>query len=203
MASEQSGKLSGTFWAGIWDENPVFRLLLGMCPTLAVTAALKPALTMGYSVIFVLLCSNIVVSLMRKAVKPHVRILMFALTIATFVTIVDLFLKAYQPEMSDTLGPYIPLIIVNCIIMCRAESCASKNNLIVSITDALGMGVGFTLALAILASVREILANGTIYGVAVTPDSFVPWSVMSMPAGAFLALGGLLGVVNLISRKHS
>ncbi len=136
-------QLSDTLLAGIWRENPVLRLLLGMCPTLAVTAAVKPALTMGCSVIFVLICSNIVVSLMRNLLKPHLRILMFTLTIATFVTIADLFLKAYMPAMSESLGPYIPLIIVNCLIICRAEACASKNGLVVSIVDGVGMGLPF------------------------------------------------------------
>ncbi len=197
------GLYKQTLLAGLWRENPVFRLLLGMCPTLAVTAAVKPALTMGLSVIFVLLCSNIVVSVMRNFLKPHLRILMFTLTIATFVTIADLFLKAFQPEMSETLGPYVPLIIVNCIIICRAEACASKNNLIVSIIDALGMGVGFTLTLCVLAGIRELLSTGKIFEVPVMPDAFVPWAAMSMPVGAFITLGLLLGLVNIISKKKS
>jgi electron transport complex protein RnfE len=181
----------------------VFRLLLGMCPTLAVTAAVKPALTMGLSVIFVLLCSNIVVSLMRNLLKPHLRILVFTLTIATFVTIADLFLKAFVPRMSETLGPYVPLIIVNCIIICRAEACASKNRLVVSIIDALGMGVGFTLALCVLAGIRELLSTGMIFEAKVMPDWFVPWAAMRMPVGAFITLGLLLGLVNVLSRKKT
>ena len=200
-AKATAGLYKETLLAGLWRENPVFRLLLGMCPTLAVTAAVKPALTMGLSVIFVLLCSNIVVSLMRNFLKPHLRILMFTLTIATFVTIADLFLKAFQPEMSETLGPYVPLIIVNCIIICRAEACASKNGLVVSVIDALGMGVGFTLTLCVLASVRELLSTGKIFEVQLMPDAFVPWVAMSMPVGAFITLGLLLGLVNTISKK--
>lgn len=197
-----------TLLAGLWRENPVFRLLLGMCPTLAVTAAVKPALTMGCCVIFVLVCSNIVVSLMRKLLKPHLRILMFTLTISTFVTIADLFLKAFVPRMSETLGPYVPLIIVNCIIICRAEACASKNGLVVSIIDAVGMGIGFTLTLCVLAGVREILATGAIFEIQIlklqSQDGFfVPWAAMSMPVGAFLTLGLLLGLVNLVSRKKA
>jgi electron transport complex protein RnfE len=195
--------LGQTFIAGLWRENPVFRLLLGMCPTLAVTAAVKPALTMGLSVIFVLVCSNIVVSLMRNLLKPHLRILMFTLTIATFVTIADLFLKAFQPEMSETLGPYVPLIIVNCIIICRAEACASKNGLVVSIVDAVGMGVGFTITLCVLAGIRELLSTGMIFEAHVMPDWFVPWAAMRMPVGAFLTLGLLLGLVNILSRKKA
>jgi len=196
-------KVSGfqTFAAGLWKENPVLRLLLGMCPVLAVTAAVKPALTMGLSVIFVLVCSNIVVSLMRNLLKPHLRILMFTLTISTFVTIADLFLKAFAPEMSSTLGPYIPLIIVNCIIICRAEACASKNGMVISIIDALGMGLGFTVTLCVLAGIREVLATGMVFEVMVMPDRFVPWAAMGMPVGAFITLGLLLGAANIISKK--
>ena len=193
--------LGETFAAGLWKENPVLRLLLGMCPTLAVTAAVKPALTMGCSVIFVLICSNIVVSLMRNLLKPHLRILMFTLTIATFVTIADLFLKAYVPEMSAKLGPYIPLIIVNCIIICRAEACASKNALVVSIVDALGMGIGFTLILCVLAAIRELLATGMIFEAQVFPAGFVGWLAMGMPVGAFITLGLLLALANVVSKK--
>ena len=202
------GLYKDTLLAGLWRENPVFRLLLGMCPTLAVTAAVKPALTMGCCVIFVLVCSNIVVSLMRNLLKPHLRILMFTLTIATFVTIADLFLKAFQPQMSDALGPYVPLIIVNCIIICRAEACASKNPLVVSIIDALGMGAGFTLTLCVLAGIRELLATGAIFEVQILALAkeggwFVQWAAMSMPVGAFITLGLLLGLVNLITGKKA
>ena len=193
--------LGRLFSAGLWKENPVFRLLLGMCPTLAVTAAMKPALTMGCCVIFVLVCSNLVVSLMRNLLKPHVRILMFTLTIATFVTIADLLLKAFQPEMSAALGPYVPLIIVNCLIICRAEACASKNGLVISLVDALGMGLGFTVTLCVLAGIRELLSTGNLFETRVMPDAFVPWAAMSMPVGAFITLGLLLGLVNIISRK--
>lgn len=195
--------LGKTFMAGIWDENPVLRLLLGMCPTLAVTTAVKPSLTMGLSVIFVLLCSNIVVSLMRNLLKPHLRILMFTLSISTFVTIADLFLKAYIPEMSAELGPYLPLIIVNCLIICRAEACASKNGLVVSITDALGMGVGFTLVLCVLGGIRELLATGAVFEIPVMWDSFQPWQSMRMPVGAYITLGLMLGAVNLIAYRKA
>lgn len=203
-----TGIYKDTFLAGLWRENPVLRLLLGMCPTLAVTAAVKPAFTMGCCVIFVLICSNIVVSLMRNLLKPHLRIMMFTLTIATFVTIADLFLKAFQPEMSDALGPYVPLIIVNCIIICRAEACASKNGLVVSIIDAIGMGIGFTLALCVLASIREFLATGAISEIQILSlkDNggwFVPLASFGMPVGAFITLGLLLGLVNFITKKQS
>jgi len=204
----QSGTYKQTLFRGLWRENPVFRLLLGMCPTLAVTVAVKPALTMGLSVIFVLVCSNIVVSIIRKLLKPHLRILMFTVTIATFVTIADLFLKAFVPEMSERLGPYVPLIIVNCIIICRAEACASKNSLAVSIVDALGMGVGFTLTLCILAGVREILSTGAIFEIPILNIQsqggwFVPWAAMSMPVGAFITLGLMLGLVNAVTKRQT
>jgi electron transport complex protein RnfE len=189
--------------AGLWSENPVLRLLLGMCPTLAVTTAVKPALTMGLSVIFVLICSNIVVSLMRNLLKPHLRILMFTLAIATFVTIADLYLKAFQPEMSTALGPYIPLIIVNCIIICRAEACASKCGLFISIIDALAMGVGFTVVLCILGAIRELLATGMVFDIMIMPKTFVPWAAMRMPVGAFITLGLMLGLVNFATGKKA
>ncbi len=201
--SAQSGAYQKTMLAGLWRENPVLRLLLGMCPTLAVTAAVKPAFTMGMCVIFVLVCSNVMVSLMRNLLRPHLRILMFTLTIATFVTIADLFLKAFQPAMSAALGPYVPLIIVNCIIIARAEACASKNPVLMSIVDALSMGVGFTIALCVLAGIRELLGTGKIFEIQVMPSGFVPWAALSMPVGAFLTLGFLLGLVALITKKRS
>ncbi len=203
MSTSKTPALNQMFIAGLWRENPVFRLLLGMCPTLAVTAAVKPALTMGLSVIFVLICSNIVVSLMRHLLKPHLRILMFTLTIATFVTIADLFLKAFLPDMSAKLGPYIPLIIVNCIIICRAEACASKNGLVVSVIDAMGMGIGFTAILCVLAAIREILSTGAVWEIRVLPSWFVPWTAMSMPVGAFITLGLMLALVNATSKKNT
>jgi electron transport complex protein RnfE len=149
----------------------------------------------------VLVCSNIVVSLMRNLLKPHLRILMFTLTIATFVTIADLYLKAFQPDMSAALGPYIPLIIVNCIIIGRAEACASKNGVLVSIIDALGMGAGFTLALCLLATIRELLATGKLFEVPVMPSWFTPWAGMGMPVGAFVTLGLILAMVSVITNK--
>ena len=183
------------FVKNLWEENPVFRSLLGMCPILAVTAACKPALTMGLAATFVLLCSNIVVSLIRKGLTPHLRILMFTLTISVFVTIADLFLKAYVPDMSDVLGPFVPLIIVNCMIIARAESCASKKPVFIAVMDAFGTGFGFTIALLMLASVREILGNGTLFDFQVLPSWWVPWTIMKLPAGAFITLGFMLGFI--------
>ncbi len=190
------------FFRGLWEENPTFRMMLGMCPVLAVTAALRPALTMGLATLFVLVCSNLVVSLMRHLLLPHVRILMFTLTIATFVTIADLLLKAYVPDMSEALGPYVPLIIVNCIIIGRAEACSSQKGLVTSFFDALGMGLGFTASLSLIACIRELLADGAIFGITVlSPDWWTKWNVMKLPAGAFLTLGILLGLSNHFFRK--
>ena len=189
------------FLRGLWEENAIFRQLLGMCPVLAVTGALKPALTMGAATLFVLVCSNTVVSLIRKLLQGHLRILMFTLTISTFVTIADLLLKAFLPEMSERLGPYVPLIIVNCLIIGRAEACGSRKGTVTSFFDALGMGIGFTFGLCVLAAVRELLADGALWGIRVLPDAFVNWNVMKLPAGAFLTLGILLGLNNHFFKK--
>jgi electron transport complex protein RnfE len=187
---------------GLWEENAVFRQLLGMCPVLAVTAQLQPAVTMGAATTFVLVCSAVVVSSLRKLLVGHLRILMFTLTISTFVTIADLILQAYLPAMSAKLGPYVPLIIVNCLIIGRAEACGSRRGIVTSFFDALGMGLGFTFGLCVLASVREVLADGALWGVAVMPAGFVNWNVMKLPAGAFLTLGILLGISNHFFRQR-
>jgi len=199
----QTGEYREVVATGLWREMPVFRMLLGTCPTLAVTAAVKPALTMGLCVIFVLVCSNLMVSLMRKALRPHVRILLFTLTIATFVTIADLFLRAFQPRMSEVLGPYVPLIIVNCVIIWRAEARASNSGVLVSIVDGLAMGAGFTIALCILASIREILGTGHLFEIQVLPKAFPPWAAMGLPVGAFLTYGFVLGFINFLKRKRA
>lgn len=189
------------FIRGLWAENAIFRQLLGMCPTLAVTGQLQPALTMGAATTFVLVCSNLVVSLMRNLLQGHLRILMFTLTISTFVTIADLLLQAFLPSMSEKLGPYVPLIIVNCLIIGRAEACGSRKPMATSLGDALGMGIGFTAGLCALAAVREIMADGALWGIRVMPDAFTNWNVMKLPAGAFLTLGIMLGLSNHFFRK--
>ena len=152
------------FINGILPENPVYRQLLGMCPMLAVTGGMKPAMTMAGATAFVLIMANLLVCLIRNLLKPHLRILVFTLTIATFVTVADRFLAAYMYDMSKQLGPYIPLIIVNCLIISRCEICASKQKLPTALADGVGMSLGFALALASLASVREILGAGTWFG---------------------------------------
>ncbi|MCQ9208408.1 MAG: electron transport complex subunit RsxE [Omnitrophica bacterium] len=193
--------LWGDFLKGLWKQNPVFKFLLGMCPALAVTNSVINGLTMGLAVIFVLLCSNIVVSLVRKAIPHQVRIAVFVVFIATFVTVVDLFLKAQFPQLSKALGPYVPLIVVNCIILGRAEAFASKNPLPRSLFDGLGMGLGFTLALLLLGAIREILGMGSLLGVEILGENFERWVIMVSPAGAFLTLGILIGIFNLVSGR--
>ena len=189
------------FLQGILPENPVYRQLLGLCPTLAVTNGMKAAITMSAAVAFVLLCANVMTSLIRNLLKPHLRIVIFTLTIATFVTIADRFLAAYMYQMSKTLGPYIPLIIVNCIIICRCEVCASRQGVITAASDALGQSIGFALALSSIAAVREILGTGMFFGMRVLPVAWPDWVIMVLPPGAFLTFGLLLGAVNWISDK--
>ncbi len=191
------------FIQGILPENPVYRQLLGLCPTLAVTNGLKPALTMAGAVGVVLLCANVIISLIRNLLKPHLRIVVFTLTIATFVTIVDRFLAAYMYQMSKTLGPYIPLIIVNCIIICRCEVCASKQSVFAAGADAVGQAAGFGLALASIATVREILGTGMLAGMAVLPAAWPAWVIMVLPPGAFLTFGLLLGLVNWVQQRRA
>lgn len=185
------------FINGILPENPVYRSLLGMCPVLAVTGGMKPAMTMAGAVLFVLTMANIIVSLIRHLLKPHLRILVFTLTIATFVTITDRFLAAFMYSMSKQLGPYIPLIIVNCIIISRCEICSSKQGVGVAIADAFGVSIGFALALASIATVREVLGAGTWFGIPLlSAIGWKGWAVMILPPGAFLAMGVLLAAVN-------
>ncbi|NOY69026.1 MAG: electron transport complex subunit RsxE [Deltaproteobacteria bacterium] len=191
------------FINGILPENPVYRQVLGMCPTLAVTNNLKGAMTMAGAVLFVLLCANVIISLIRNLLKPHLRIVVFTLTIATFVTIVDRFLAAYMYQMSKQLGPYIPLIIVNCIIICRCEVCASKQSVFTAAADAAGQSLGYALALASIASVREIMGTGMLFGLRVLPAAWPDWVIMVLPPGAFLTLGLLMGLANYLVARHS
>jgi len=190
------------FLGGILPENPVYRQLLGMCPTLAVTGGMKPAMTMAAATAFVLISANIMISLIRGLLKPHLRILVFTLTIATFVTIADRLLAAYLYQMSKQLGPYVPLIIVNCLIISRCEICASKQKVGTAVADGVGMSLGFALALGSIATVREILGSGTWFGWAVLPESWPAWGIMVLPPGAFLTLGLLLGLAEWIGQRR-
>lgn len=186
---------------GLTVENPTFVQLLGMCPTLAVTTSLINAIGMGLSATFVLVFSNLVISLVRKFIPNKIRIASFIVIIAAFVSVIEMLLKAYLPAISDALGLFIPLITVNCIILARAESFASKNKPLPSVCDGLGMGLGFTLGISILASIREILGAGTILGISLFGNGFNPALIFILPPGAFLALGIILAVYNMIKDR--
>jgi electron transport complex protein RnfE len=189
------------FARGLWRENPVFVQVLGMCPTLAVTTKALFGLSMGMATLFVVVSSSVVISIIRKLVPEQVRIPMFTVIIATFVTAADYFLKANFFSISKALGPYVPLIVVNCLILGRAEAFASKNGPVRSFLDALGMGVGFTCALIVLGSIRELFGFGTVFGFQILGDGFEKWIIMILPAGAFITLGILVGVFNMIDTK--
>jgi electron transport complex protein RnfE len=193
--------VSAEYLKGLWDENPVFRQLLGMCPTLAVTNAVINGIAMGLATSFVLIFSSLVVSSIKKVIPAQVRMASYIVIIASFVTVADLFLQAFFYPISKALGPYVPLIVVNCIILGRQEAFSSKNSVGRSLIDALGMSTGFILALLLLSSVREILGAGTFLGLRVLGPWFKPWIIMLLPAGAFIALGLLLGLALFIESK--
>ncbi len=190
------------FLKGLWDENPIFRQMLGMCPTLAVTNAVINGIAMGLATSFVLVFSSFVISLLKKLIPSQVRIASYIVIIATFVTIADRFLAAFFPPISKSLGPFVPLIVVNCIILGRAEAFASKNPPGRSVIDALGMSLGFIVALLLLSSIREVLGNGTFLGFKVLGNWFEPWIIMILPAGGFITLGVLMAVSIQIERKR-
>ncbi len=195
-SAQKPGSLFFEFWKGIASENPVFRLVLGMCPTLAVTTEAVNGIGMGLATTFVLLCSNAVVSLIRSVIPAKVRIPAYIVVIASFVTVVDLVMNAYAHDLHKALGVFIPLIVVNCIILGRAEAFASKHGVAASMADGLGMGLGFTLSLTLLGSVREVLGNGTWFGLPLLGSGFSPVIVMILPPGAFITLGLLLAGMN-------
>lgn len=186
---------------GLMKENPIFVQFLGMCATLAVTTSVTNGIGMGLSTTAVLVASNIIISLIRNLIPDKVRIAAYIIVIAGCVTAVEMVLNAFAPSVSKSLGIFIPLIVVNCIILGRAEAFASKNGVIKSALDGIGMGLGFTLALIILASVREILGNGTFMGIELFGDKFQPATILILPPGAFIMLGIILAVINLISKK--
>lgn len=188
--------------SGILHDNPIFIQLLGMCPTLAVTTSAINGIGMGLATTAVLLGSNVVISMFKKVIPSKIRIPAFIVVIATFVTIVGLMMKAFLPALDNALGLFIPLIVVNCVILARAEAFASKNSVVESFTDGAGMGLGFTLALFILGGVREILGAGSILGISIMGASYQPALIMILPPGAFLALGLLLALYNwFVSKK--
>jgi len=189
------------FTKGLWDEIPPFRLVLGLCPALAVTKSAENGLGMGLATTFVLLGANLLVSLLRNVIPQKVRIACFIIIIATFVTLVELLSQAFAYKLFLALGIFIPLIVVNCIVLGRAEAFAFKNGPVKSIADGLGIGIGFTLALGALGAVREILGNGTIFDVALFGPNFEPFTFMVEAPGAFVGLGLMLAVMNLLSKK--
>lgn len=194
--------LQERLWAGLIKENPIFVQAIGMCPTLAVTSSATNGFGMGLAVLAVLLCSNAVISLLRRFIPDTVRIPSFIVVIAGFVTVVQFATEAWTPALNRSLGIFIPLIVVNCIILGRAEAYASKNGLLASIFDAVGMGLGFTLALTTLGGIREILGAGTLFGKAVLPAGAQPALVLSMAPGAFIALGILLALVRVVQLRR-
>lgn len=189
------------FIKGLWKENPVFVQVLGMCPVLAVSNTAMNALAMGLATAFVLLMSNSLVSILRNFIPKEVRIASYILIIATFVTITDYTIQAISVDLHKSLGAFISLIVVNCLILSRAEAFASKNTLGKSVMDALGMGVGFLFALFCLGAVREILGSGTIFNVSLFPSGFQEWVVMILPAGGFFTLAAWLLIFNLIKER--
>ena len=196
--------LAQEFFKGLWDEVPPFRLVLGLCPVLAVTKSVENGIGMGVATTFVLVCSNILVSLLRKAIPPKVRIACFIVIIATFVTVVELVMQAFAYPLFLKLGIFIPLIVVNCIVLGRSEAFASKNGVFRSFLDGLGIGIGFTLSLAVLAAVRELFGTGALTfwekPIPIFGPSFQPFSFMIEAPGAFVCLGLLLCIMNMIGK---
>ena len=189
------------FVKGLWQDIPPFRLVLGLCPTLGVTTTMENGVGMGLATTFVLVCSNLLVSLMRKIIPPKIRIACFIIIIATFVTVVELVMQAYAYGLFKTLGIFIPLIVVNCIVLGRAEAFAFKNPILPSLADGLGIGVGFTLSLGAVGAVREILGKGELLGHSLFGPSFMPFKFMEQAPGAFVCLGLMLCLMNIIGKK--
>ncbi len=199
---KKGNDLRGVFINGLLTENPTFRLVLGACPTLAVTTSAINGLGMGLAATFVLIGSNAVISLLRNFIPNKVRIPAFVVVICTFVTMIQMLMQAFVPPLYDALGIFIPLIVVNCIILARAEAFASKNNVVRSAMDGVSMGLGFTLALILISSIRELLGNGTVFGISLLGASFEPMLLMVLAPGGFIVFGLLLGIINAIGEKR-
>ena len=193
--------LRKTFLNGIFNENPTFRLVLGMCPTLAITYQASNGIGMGLATTFVLVFSNLVISLLRNMIPEKIRIPAFIVIIATFVTVVEMVMHAFLPALYDTLGVFISLIVVNCIIFARAEAFAFKNPPLQSAMDGLGMGLGFTMAITLLSCIRELLGSGTVFGARLMPEWFEPMAIAVQPAGGFILLGLTLAAVTAITAR--
>ncbi len=193
--------IAKTIKNGVLNENPTFVLAIGMCPTLAVTTSAVNGIGMGLATTAVLTCSNLVISLIRKVVPDKIRIPVFIVVIASFVTIIQFLLEGFLPDLNASLGIFIPLIVVNCIILARAESFASKNNILLSIFDGVGMGLGFTIALFVVGAIRELLGNASLFGFTLMPDAFPRTLVMILPPGAFFTLGILMAAFNYLRKR--
>lgn len=196
-------ELRKIFMNGIIDENPTFRMVLGTCPTLAITTAVSNGIGMGLATTFVLVFSNLVISLLRKAIPDEIRIPAFIVVIATFVTIVQLIIKAFLPALDAALGIFIPLIVVNCIIFGRAEAFAFKNKPLASAVDGLGMGLGFTCAITMICAVRELFGAGTLLGIQVMPAAYLPMDLLVKPAGGFIVFGLMMALMNKLLPKKA
>ena len=202
MAESNKPTMRGVFINGILNENPTFRLVLGTCPTLAVTTSAINGIGMGLAATFVLVCSNFVVSCVRKLIPDKARIPAFIVIIATFVTIVQLVMQAFLPSLYDALGLFIPLIVVNCIILARAEAFASKNGPVISAVDGLGMGLGFTCSITLIGIIRELIGNGTVFGISLLGASYQPMLLFVLAPGGFITFGLVLGIINAITARR-
>ncbi|GAQ25869.1 electron transport complex subunit RsxE [Tepidanaerobacter syntrophicus] len=189
------------FVNGIWNENPIFRIVIGICSALAVTTSANNGIAMGMALTFVLTCSSILISLLRNIIPSKVRIPCYVIVIATFTTVVDLFMKGYFPALYNVMGIFIPLIVVNCIVLARAEAFASKVGPLRATADALGMGLGYTWAITLISIIREIMGTGSVFGYKILGAGFTPWVIAILPPGAFIVMGILVGLMNLITRK--
>jgi len=189
------------FTKGLWAEVPPYRLVLGLCPTLAMTKGVDSGLGMGIAVTFVLVCSNLLISLLRNVIPRDVRITCYIIVIATFVIVVELLMQAFTYPLFLQMGIFIPLIVVNCILLGRAEAFAAKNGVSRSLLDGLGMGIGFTISLTVLAAIREVFGNGTFYNIPVFGPSFEPFSFLVTAPGAFVCLGLMLALMNIVGKK--
>lgn len=193
--------LKSVFLGGVITENPTFRLVLGTCPTMAVTTSATNGVGMGAAATFVLIGSNVVISLLRNFIPDKIRIPAFIVVICTFVTMVQMFMQAFVEELYASLGMFIPLIVVNCIILARAEAFASKNPVLPSAVDGLGMGLGFTIAITLMGAIRELIGSGTVFGISVFGASYEPMLLLVLPAGGFLVFGLMLASINIITGK--
>jgi len=191
------------FTAGLWKENPVFVMMLGLCPVLAVTNTVENSLGMGAATLFVLVCSNALVSALRNFIPKQVRITTYIVIIATFVTLVDYIIQAISLDLYNKLGAFIQLIVVNCLILGRAEAYASKNSFGKSVVSALGMGLGFSLALVMLGGIRELLGAGQLLGIQIFSSNFEPWVIMILPPGGFIVLGCWLLLINYVEQRKT